>query len=261
MDDLTWRHVAVTFDSSAARARLYIDGVLKQTEPIPAGFVPNTRDDLYFAHRPGGACFKGMLDEISFFRRALSPTEVYTIYAAGSIGKCPADLNRAPDVNAGPDRIATLSVPLTLSGQVTDDGLRPKPRYALSGGSKMAPHFPFSPTIRNPTQPSPSPKKDSISSNCGRPTDRSSLQISSRSMSRISVPSRIRHSLHGGPATALHAMWREVAMPFLPAEQPIRSTARCPWASGLMAAMIPSVFRQPPPWTLAATRPLPSSSG
>ena len=146
MDALTWRHVAVTFDSVAARARLYIDGVLKHTVAVPAGFVPDTTDDLYFGSNGARDYpFLGTLDEISFYSRALSSSDVYSIYQSGAVGKCPADSNERPSVDAGPDLPAQVEVPAALLGSVTDDGLpiegRLRSRWTVRCGMASAVEF------------------------------------------------------------------------------------------------------------------------
>ena len=146
MDALVWRHVAVTFDSVSARARLYIDGVLRQTVAVPVGFVPNTFDDLYFGNNgPIDRPFRGQLDEISFYKRALAPDEIAAVYHADAIGKCPLDDNAAPLVNAGPDVVGASQQPLQLDGSVSDDarpqGLQLVSEWQLLQGPGQASFF------------------------------------------------------------------------------------------------------------------------
>ena len=66
----------------------------------------------------------GQLDEVSMYRRALNPQEVYEVFASGSVGKCPNDENNPPIVYAGPDLTLTSLAPVTLEGFAADDGLR-----------------------------------------------------------------------------------------------------------------------------------------
>ena len=42
-----------------------------------------------------------MLDEVSFYNRALDGQEMWEIYSADKDGKCPIDGNRPPTVHAG----------------------------------------------------------------------------------------------------------------------------------------------------------------
>jgi RHS repeat-associated protein len=122
-----WAHVAVTYDKPTGVARIYINGI-QQTSVNLGVFTPQTGHDLYFGNDPSSsgspnAFYKGMLDEISLYRRALDGKEIFDIYAADSDGKCPIDDNGAPLVNAGPDQSLTQPGTATLQGSVTDDGL------------------------------------------------------------------------------------------------------------------------------------------
>jgi hypothetical protein len=67
-------HLAqATFDGR--EARLYLDGVLRRSEPV-TGALTVSNDSLYIGHKPGGADsdhFQGLLDEISISHVARSP--------------------------------------------------------------------------------------------------------------------------------------------------------------------------------------------
>ena len=85
----------------------------------------STAGDFYLGQVPGSAnYFWGRLDEISLYARSLNPEEVYNVFAAGSVGKCPENRNAAPFVYAGPDLFIT-GVPgtVSLNGEVDDDDL------------------------------------------------------------------------------------------------------------------------------------------
>jgi len=83
-----WTHIAVVY--SNAQPSLHVNG-----QPVRTGLVstripyPSTRfgeagaDSLNYGYYSGG------LDEISIYNRALTPTEIQSIYNAGSAGKCP----------------------------------------------------------------------------------------------------------------------------------------------------------------------------
>lgn len=88
-----WQHVAETYDQASGNAYLYINGV--QVASANFGTItPNTSLPLYFGTRaaqgyPGsGDLYSGGLDEVSIYNRALSPSEISAIYAAGHSGKC-----------------------------------------------------------------------------------------------------------------------------------------------------------------------------
>ena len=122
----TWQHVAVTYDRASGQARIYVNGGLNASLHVGA-FEPETQGDFYFGFLPGeAALFKGRLDEVSLYNRALDSQEIYEIYAAGAVGKCPKDDNTPPLVLAGPDlSLVSTNVVAPLNGQVSDDGLPP----------------------------------------------------------------------------------------------------------------------------------------
>ena len=91
--DGKFHHVAVTVArSSATGGKLYVDGQevltfdptvapgdLSNTEPLRIGVNANA---TFFSN------FKGAMDEVSLYNRALTAAEVQSIYNAGSAGKC-----------------------------------------------------------------------------------------------------------------------------------------------------------------------------
>jgi len=86
------QHVAVTYDEASGTAVLYCNGVAVETENL-GSFVPQTTYPLNIGRRTGavigdGYNFDGLIDELSIYNRALSATEIQTIYNAGSLGKC-----------------------------------------------------------------------------------------------------------------------------------------------------------------------------
>jgi RHS repeat-associated protein len=122
--DGQWRHYALSYDKPSGIARLYINGVL-QGQANLGSFTPQTGYDLYFGSVQGQSTpFAGMLDEISLYNRALDGQEIWDIFSADAAGKCPADQNRPPAVNAGPDQtVPQLTGSASLRGSVSDDGL------------------------------------------------------------------------------------------------------------------------------------------
>ncbi len=121
----TWHHAALTYDKTTGVATVYLNGVLNNTMNLGI-FEPQTSYDLYLGGNPGAgqARYKGLLDEVAIYRRALTGQEIYAIFEAGATGKCPKDGNRGPVVEAGPDRVlAGGGNTLILNGYVADDGL------------------------------------------------------------------------------------------------------------------------------------------
>jgi hypothetical protein len=85
--DGTFHHVAGVWDGEAMR--LHVDGVERSSTPF-TGPVNNTRDvNLGFAWGGGTPqrFFRGQVDELAIYQRALLPAEVAAIYNAGANGK------------------------------------------------------------------------------------------------------------------------------------------------------------------------------
>ena len=91
--DGVWHHVVWVVDRTDLQkgVRIYVDGVLNYTgRPMTDDL--NTTSDLYIGMRTpsmgGGGFFRGYLDEVEIFNRALNQTDIQVIYNAGSAGKC-----------------------------------------------------------------------------------------------------------------------------------------------------------------------------
>jgi RHS repeat-associated protein len=128
----TWFHVAITFDRILGEARIYIDGILKETAAW-APFSVRTQGNLVLGRDASALAgfWRGDLDELAFYRRPLSVAEIQGIVRAGAHGKSTAAQNAQPQVDAGPDRVLpSISDVLTLAGTATDDGL-PSGQLAL----------------------------------------------------------------------------------------------------------------------------------
>ncbi len=92
-----WHHVAATYDG--AQIELYIDGRL-WGNPVPATgrispMLPTSSVSLgsedgrtYCPQCVRNRYFKGRIDEVDIFDRALSADEIHALYAAGVAGKC-----------------------------------------------------------------------------------------------------------------------------------------------------------------------------
>lgn len=91
-----WHHVAATYDG--AFLKQYVDGILKATlaqtgnisPMLPYSFLSFGSEDgrSYNVPATAGRYFRGTIDEVSFYNRALSPTEIGSIFSAGVAGKC-----------------------------------------------------------------------------------------------------------------------------------------------------------------------------
>jgi hypothetical protein len=85
------QHVALTYDKASGTAKLYLNGAVVANENL-GSFTPQTSYPMYVGQRPSDnsvALYSGLMDELSVYGRALSPTEIQGIYNAGTSGKCP----------------------------------------------------------------------------------------------------------------------------------------------------------------------------
>jgi len=81
-----WSHVALTYDGSAVKT--YINGALIDNA-AKTGNIDGTTSPVEIGGRQfDNLDFKGVIDEVEIFDRALSGTEIAGIYNAGSDGKC-----------------------------------------------------------------------------------------------------------------------------------------------------------------------------
>lgn len=91
--DGQFHHVAVTLQrSSATGGHLYVDGtnVLTFDPTSQSGSLSNSEPFLIGSQSTPGyrTPFKGVIDEVSLYNRALATSEIQAIYNAGSLGKC-----------------------------------------------------------------------------------------------------------------------------------------------------------------------------
>lgn len=88
-----WHHVAVTVQrGSTSGGQIYVDGVLIASfNPTSQQGDLSTTASLLMGLHPDSSLdgnFRGNMDEVSLYRRALSAAEVGATYAAGPCGKC-----------------------------------------------------------------------------------------------------------------------------------------------------------------------------
>jgi hypothetical protein len=90
-----WQHVALTYSAASGVAALYRNGTLVQQATLGT-FVPQTSYDLILGRRIAGLFsggFSGEMDEFSLYNRALTVSEIQSIFEAGSDGKCAPELS------------------------------------------------------------------------------------------------------------------------------------------------------------------------
>lgn len=86
----TWQHVAFVYrahDPVFASMELFLNGQSVAAQSVAAPVV-QTQYPLNVGIRPGSAYYRGLMDELTFYKRALTPAELTAISAAGPAGKC-----------------------------------------------------------------------------------------------------------------------------------------------------------------------------
>ncbi len=85
-----WHHIAGSFDGNTKK--LYLDGNLVASMviafPIRYENVPVLIGEDINNNSPAGLKFRGLIDEVEIYDRALDASEIQAIYLAGSAGKC-----------------------------------------------------------------------------------------------------------------------------------------------------------------------------
>ena len=85
-----FQHVALTYLKETGEALLYLNGAVVANANL-GSLTPQTTSDLYLGYRPAGDCVAdrwiGKMDEVSLYARALKPSEIESLYRAGSRGK------------------------------------------------------------------------------------------------------------------------------------------------------------------------------
>jgi len=138
--DSGWYHIGFTYDRSSGSLRMYRNGSLSREWSV-GDHAFDTAGDLWIGGRPlTDGYFDGGIDELSLYERPLSHSELYAIYAAGELGKCPLSGNRAPAVYAGEDTfIEGIAETVSLAGNVIDDGLPETGSLSVSWSQSFGP--------------------------------------------------------------------------------------------------------------------------
>jgi hypothetical protein len=107
-----WLHLAATLEDASGTMSIYTNGVLAaqtNTTIRPMGPLDPTQDPSICIGNVSGKYiafpFDGWADEVALYSRALSQSEIQSIFAAGSFGKCPPP----PEILTQPsDQTATV---------------------------------------------------------------------------------------------------------------------------------------------------------
>jgi hypothetical protein len=119
----TWRHVAFTIKSGDSH--LYVDGNLVGSSAVTYSTLSPTSTFRIGSGYTGARFFKGQIDEVAYYDRALNVDEVQSIYRAGSGGKVlspiAADFPNAYEGPTGTNAPVTFTIRRTgsLAGSLT----------------------------------------------------------------------------------------------------------------------------------------------
>lgn len=147
-----FHHLAVTFrqlsDGSNVEIDNYVDGQMEFSSVLKGNLArtANSAPVVIGAWDPTQAYFKGIMDEVSIYRRALTATEIQAIYLAGSAGKCVGPC--APYVYVPPNpTVAIVGASATLSAAV--GGTMPIQYQWMLNGTNIPGATTYSLTIPN----------------------------------------------------------------------------------------------------------------
>ncbi len=79
----TWTLLVLTIDSSSG-AKFYVNGVVSSTAPGTTA-LRNANGTVYIGKRSDGNYFKGYMDDLRFYNRALTAQEVLDLYRPGVV--------------------------------------------------------------------------------------------------------------------------------------------------------------------------------
>jgi hypothetical protein len=116
-----WQHVAVTYDRVTGLAVLFFNGhPVVQTNL--GMFTPLTQGDLYLGYQPPSSLpphyspGPSAIDDVSLYRRALTPAEIRSLMVSRGTGKCreaPAIVSQPASVRVNEGETAVFSVAAT----------------------------------------------------------------------------------------------------------------------------------------------------
>jgi mono/diheme cytochrome c family protein len=78
-----WQHVAAVVRRGAQESYLYVNGYQVAKGQIGRANLDNPKMDLYLGRIPGSARFRGQIDEVRIYRRALSEAEIQGLIEPG----------------------------------------------------------------------------------------------------------------------------------------------------------------------------------
>ena len=136
----TWTHVAVTANRGSGTVAFYVNGIPVPPSPpvpsMPAATITNTQPLLIGESRlPGRRQAFITIDELELFRRALSTTEIRSIFNAGGAGKCKCLVASNDAITCGPSGTFIYTFTLKNLSDFTATGVN----FSSGGGITITP--------------------------------------------------------------------------------------------------------------------------
>ena len=107
----TWYHAAVSYDG--ADIKIFLNGQLDGQGAVGALSTTLSTDGLTIGARPGISFWKGPIDDVAIFGRALSAAEIAAIYAGAGQG-CMATKATALAISAHTPNPSVINAPVTV---------------------------------------------------------------------------------------------------------------------------------------------------
>ena len=117
---LAWHHIAATYDG--VTARLYLDGALIKEQQLSISNYDNNRPLVLGQRGDGVYNFKGSIDEVRVYNKALSQQEVTGLYSGSSqtiVGTKDSSISEVAPSDTGPPVISAISVSSLSSTSAT----------------------------------------------------------------------------------------------------------------------------------------------
>jgi len=144
-----WTHLVLTYSSSDKLIKLYANNVLvySVTGTGPISTSGSENDDLWIGNRsytPTG--FQGLIDEVRIFDRAITASEVGSLYSLSAVEVYPVDAGVRVGQSAAfqalvpglSNQAVTWELPVASSGSITTDGIYTAPA-SVTGGDTTFP--------------------------------------------------------------------------------------------------------------------------
>lgn len=78
-----WQHVAAVVRRGENQTRLYVNGFQVASGTVAANDLDNPKVDLFIGRIQDSKLFKGLIDDVRLYRRALEPSEIQTLIEPG----------------------------------------------------------------------------------------------------------------------------------------------------------------------------------